>query len=662
MKKKSLKGRYICLGVLTTLAAGVLLGRLIEWQVFSSEYYDNIAATSAVYRIETKPVRGEIYDVNGVELAVNVTQYQIVINKLFMPDEELNDAIVRLSDVMEACGEHWNDDLPIIIGKDGKPAFDSEKSDAVSELKSKGKLNMNPYSTAEECIARLSAKYGCEGYSLKQQRNIAGVRFRMEETGYSNTNPYVFAENISEKTMLTTAERFQDMPGITTEATAKRVYQNGTAAPHIVGVTGLISAEEYEEMKSQGYGYTDRIGKNGVEAACEEELRGTAGSRTFETDAKGNAALVDTVPAQSGNSVYLTIDTRYQKVAQKALADAVQYANDYSRWVGDEYMGGDCTGAALVMLNVKDFSVLCAASYPTYDLAKYYDDYTKLANDKAHPLFDRAFQGALAPGSTFKPMIASAALQEKKITTDTYIDCEGLYTENGLKLWCMNYHGWVNMYHAIEDSCNVFFAETGRRLGITNLQKYARRCGLGVKTGVEIGESSGTLAGPDYAKSMGREWNENDVSPAAIGQSDNQFTPLQLATYAATIANNGVRLKTHVVDKIVSYDGKETLFQSEPVKVDDMGVSPENLKEVQTAMNMAANAYGMINTFDIPVAAKTGTAENNGSDHSNFICYAPYDDPQIAIAVMIDHGASSYTALSTARTMLDAYFHGIGIE
>lgn len=258
-------------------------------------------------------------------------------------------------------------------------------------------------------------------------------------------------------------------------------------------------------------------------------------------------------------------------------------------------------------------------------------------------------------------MVASAALQEKKITADTYIDCEGLYTANGLKLWCMNYHGWVNLYHAIEDSCNVFFAETGRLLGIDNFDKYAQRCGLGVKTGVEIAESSGTLAGPAYSESVGREWQDNAVSLAAIGQSDNQFTPLQLATYAATIANNGVRLKTHVVDKIVSYDGQKTLYRSGAEKADDMGVSQENLQQVQEAMHMAANAYGIINTFDIPLAAKTGTAENNGSDHSNFICYAPYDDPEIAIAVMIDHGASSYTALSTARTMLDAYFYGEGL-
>ncbi len=661
MKRKkhpSLKARYIFIGVFTAFAAAVLLGRLVEWQVFQSEYYDEVATASASYTVETDGIRGEIFDKNGVPLAVNETGYQIVINKLFMPDQKLNDAITRTVSLLEGMGGKWKDDFPIIIDKNGNYVFDSSKSESVAKLKSKDRLNMNPYSTADDCMAILARKYDCKDYDKKQTRDIASVRYNMENSGYSYTDPYIFADGISEDQMLALSEKLNDIKGISVESYAVRKYKNGTDAPHIVGVTGLISSEEYDELKDKGYGYHDIIGKNGVEQAFEENLRGTGGSQTFEMDSKGNVSLLKQTPSVQGNSVYLTIDTRLQKIAQQALADAVKYANDYSLWMGNEYMGGDCKGAALVVLNVKDFSVLCAASYPTYDLNDYYSDYTKLANDTASPMFDRAFQGALAPGSTFKPVVASAALQEKKITTDTYIDCEGIYTQNGLRLWCMGYHGWINMYHAIEDSCNVFFAETGRLLGIENLRKYAQRCGLGVKTGVEIGESAGTLAGPEYSAKVGSVWNDASVSPAAIGQSDNQFTPLQLATYAATIANNGVRLKTHVVDKIVTYDGKKTVYQSKPEKVDEMGVSPENLKEVQTAMNMAANAYGIINTFDIQVAAKTGTAENSGSDHSNFICYAPFDEPEIAIAVMIEHGAASYTAMSTAYTMLNAYFHG----
>ena len=281
-------------------------------------------------------------------------------------------------------------------------------------------------------------------------------------------------------------------------------------------------------------------------------------------------------------------------------------------------------GASVVVLNIKDFSVLCAANYPNYDLSKYYSDYDKLLKTKGDPLVNRAFNGALAPGSTFKPMVASAALEEGAITTKTRINCEGIYTKGGLKLRCMHIHGSLNMYEGIRESCNVFFAETARLLGIEKMNTYSKRCGLGVKTGVETGESSGTLAGPEYSELMGSEWYETSVSPAGIGQSDNQFTPLQLATYAATIANNGVRLKTHVVDRVVSYDGKEVIYKSEPVEVDNMGVSKENLKEVQKAMNMAANAYGLINTFDIQIAAKTGTAiatANNNANNPFFIYF-----------------------------------------
>ena len=225
----------------------------------------------------------------------------------------------------------------------------------------------------------------------------------------------------------------------------------------------------------------------------------------------------------------------------------------------------------------------------------------------------------------------------------------------------MHIHGSLNMYEGIRESCNVFFAETARLLGIEKMNTYSKRCGLGVKTGVETGESSGTLAGPEYSELMGSEWYETSVSPAGIGQSDNQFTPLQLATYAATLANNGVRLKTHVVDKITDFSGNKVIYQSKAEVVDNMGVSEENLTEVRKGMNMATNSYDSLTGFPMQIAGKTGTAENAGSDHANFICYAPYDDPQIAIAVMVEHGAKSYVAVNVAKKIMNDYFN-LGID
>ncbi len=650
------KWRFALIITIVLIAMAAFSARLIQWQIFQTDYYNNIALTSTEYNVSTDAIRGEIYDVNGVPLAVNKTGYRVLINKIFMPDEELNSAVVKLVALLESCGGKWIDELPIIVDENGEYAFDEKKTDEINTLKSKDNLNMNPYSTAAECMAKLVERYGCEDYTKKQQRDIISVRYNMTRVGYTRSRPYVFAEKISERAMNVISENMQSVRGVETESMAIRVYENGEVAPHIVGVTGLISAEEYTTMKSKGYGYTDEIGKSGIESAFEKELRGSSGTRTYEINSDDKVTSYESIVSKPGNSVYLTIDSKLQKTAQKALKEAVKEANDYAKSVDDKDMGADCKGAAIVVLNVSDFSVLCAASYPTYDLSKYYSDYEKLASDPTVPLFDRAFMGALAPGSTFKPLVASAALQEKAITTKTHIDCEGVYTKNGLKLWCMGFHGPIDMYQGIRDSCNVFFAETARLVGIDNIDKYARRCGLGVKTGVEVIESRGTLAGPEYSREMGSEWYDSFVSPAGIGQSDNQFTPLQLATYAATIANNGVRLRAHVVDKVVSYNGNDVIYETEPEIMDNMGVSVQNLKEVQKAMNMAADNYTALQDFPMQIAGKTGTAENAGSDHANFICYAPYDKPQIAIGIMVEHGAKSTVAINAAKKVMREYF------
>ena len=656
MERTVKKWRYALVLTLLLAAMAVFSARLIRWQIFQSDYYNDIALTSTEYNVSTDAIRGEIYDVNGVPLAVNKTGYRVLINKIFMPDEELNATVVKLVALLESCGCKWIDELPIIVDANGEYAFDEERSSEIADLKSKDNLNMNPYSTAAECMAKLVERYECGDYSKKQQRDIISVRYNMSRVGYTRSTPYVFAEKITERAMNVISENMQSVRGVETESTAIRVYENGSVAPHIVGVTGLISAEEYTQMKSKGYGYTDEIGKSGIENAFEKELRGIGGIRTYEMDSNGNVTSYDSITSKPGNSVYLTIDSKLQKTAQKALKEAVKEANDYAKSVDDKEKGADCSGAAIVVMKVSDFSVICSANYPTYDLSKYYSDYEKLVSDKTVPLFDRAFMGALAPGSTFKPLVASAALQEKAITTKTHIDCQGVYTKNGLKLWCMGFHGPIDMYQGIRDSCNVFFAETARLVGIENIDKYAKRCGLGVKTGVEIIESRGTLAGPEYSREMGSEWYDSFVSPAGIGQSDNQFTPLQLATYAATLANNGVRLRAHVVDKVVSYEGNDIIYETEPEIMDNMGVSVQNLKEVQKAMNIAANNYSALQDFPVQIAGKTGTAENAGSDHANFICYAPYDKPEIAVGVMVEHGAKSTVAINAAKKVMREYF------
>ena len=653
MKKSSTGKRLSVLSGMTLTLAAVFLARLIQWQIVQSDMYRSMTDGRELYTVAGDAVRGEIFDVNGEPLAVNLTGRRIVFNRLYIKSSELNGIIERALDLAGKCGESWEDELPVIVDADGDFAFKG-RGEAAADLRKRYDLPEN--ADAAECMRALAERYGCEGMTGKKLRDVVSVRYNMERTDYSGEHPYIFAQNISERSMAVISEQMSDVRGVTVEAAAVRTYLNGTAAPHIVGITGLISQEEYEELRDKGYSYNDRVGKSGIEAAFEDTLRGTAGSRVYERDSDGSVRLVSEEAARPGNSIYLTIDAGLQAAAQKALMEAVQQANDYAVQTGDESMGADCAGGAAVVLNVKDFSVLCAASYPGYDLERYYDDYEQLSNDSAAPLFDRAFAGALTPGSVFKPLVASAALQEGKITPDTRINCSGVYTKGGLRLWCMGFHGDQDMDHAMVDSCNVYFAEAGRLLGIEKLDSYALRCGLGVKTGVEIYESAGTLAGPELSKLTGTPWYPASVSPAAIGQSDNQFTPLQLAAYAAALANNGRRLKTHVVDRIVEYGSNRTIYRAEPEQADDMGVSRENLDAVRLAMLHAAESYAPLEGCSVSVAGKTGTAENGGSDHANFICFAPYDQPEIAVAVMIEHGAKSYTAVNAARKILDEYF------
>lgn len=649
-----MKARYAFLMSVTFIVLAAFIARLVSWQIVQYDEYCDMTVEKAQYNITGEALRGEIYDKNGEPLAVNLTGYRVVLNGLFIKDSELNGIIARLIELCNSCREKWTDKLPIAADSSGAFVFIENRQDETDELKKS--IEAEQFASAKQCIEKLSALYGCSDYDGVQRRNIISVRYNMTKTGCSRTKPYVFAEDISEKSMAVISERMSGVKGVSAETYAVRTYLNGSAAPHIVGITGIISQEEYNELKSEGYSYTDRLGKSGIEQAYESKLRGKPGTRIYEEDEEGDFDLVDTSPARPGNTVFLTIDLRLQQAAQETLEDAVKEANEYSQFVNDPNMGSDCTGAALVVLDVRSFSVLCAANYPGYDLSDFYSDYEKLASDSNSPLFDRAFSGALAPGSTFKPLVACAALEENKIDSHTSTECGGVYKKNGLELHCMGVHGAQDLEQAMINSCNVFFAEAGRLLGIEKLDEYAKRFGLGVKTGVEIYESEGTLAGPEFSSLMCSEWYDGSVSQAAIGQSDNQFTPLQLAAYCAAIANGGKRYKTHVVDRIVNYTQDKVIYNSKPELIEDTGISENTIRTVQNAMYKTACSYDAFSDYPIKIAGKTGTAENNGSDHANFICYAPYDDPEIAVAVMVEHGAKSRVAVNAAKKILDRYF------
>ena len=671
MKKSSFLIRTIICSVIILLIFSGFVLRLFDWQIVHGNEYRELSASSTSYTERSSATRGEILDVNGKALAVNETAYNIAINKIYIRDNETNDIILLLIDLLNECKAEFRDALPIHLNKDNFE-YDSNSKADLEYICSQSMLNCDMSISANDVVKQLAQRYDAENIGDKTDlRNVISVRYNMEKTGYSYSNAYIFAADVNDEVVAIVSERTQNIPAVEIRTTNERVIKNGTLIPHILGVVGAMSSEDLEEHKDDGYELSDSIGKFGIEAAMEKHLKGQAGEKTIAKDEQGNITEeTETIKAKPGNTVYLTIDSNIQevanysldkniKLARKAGEDAVKTAKANNA-KQQKLLGEDCYCGGAVMLSVKDFSVLAAASCPNYDISKYYDpDYSEWLNTDEHaPMYSRTFEGAFAPGSSFKPCVALAALQEGIITKDTEITCTSHYDYyKNYVVDCMSTHGTINLHSAIERSCNYYFAEVGRRTGITTMYLYAEKFGLGVKTGVEIGESTGVLAGRDSTT-----WYEGNTVQAAIGQSDNTFTPAQLATSVATIANNGVRYRTHLVRKITNYERDEVILENDPDKpevLSDAGISKKNMNMVKSAMRSVVTdgtASGVAGKYPVKLAAKTGTAENAGSDHVTFICFAPYEKPEVAVAVVLEHGAKGRFAQYVAMDMLDAYF------
>ena len=672
-KKRESKNKYpkttITVCIIITLGFFVLFtARLVDWQIVHGSEYRELAKRSTSYTVRTDATRGEILDKNGDGIVVNTTHYKIVIDKLYANEETLDTNLLALINLMNLTGDKWEDNLPIELSGNTL-SYKKGAEDEIATLLSEDYLNLDENTTAQDCFTKLLERYKIdEKLTLTEQRNLVSVHYNMELTGYSSSNPYVFAKDIKRSTVSAVSENTQGVSGIDVQTYLVRKAQDSDLAPHILGALGSITEEEYEKLKdgNKTYSLTDSVGKFGIELAFEKQLKGEGGMKIIKRNSDGTIVdTIETIDSKPGNTVYLTLDKKLQETAVKSLAENVKAAKAQGVATKESYGGSgwgeDCETGAVVMLSVKDFSVLAAASYPTYDLNKYsqYGDYyVKLSENKNSPMYNRISVGSFACGSVYKPCVACAALEEKTITKDTDIFCKqeyDYYPSNVVH--CMHYHGDENVTGAIAQSCNYFFAETGRRLGIETMYLYSEKFGLGEYTGIEIEESKGTLAGRDSTS-----WMPGNTVQAAIGQSDNAFTPLQLATYAATLANDGTRLKTHVVSKVTDYERTKTIEDySKATVVDTCGISKKNLDIVQKAMlevtqDEDGTAYSMFGDYKVKVAAKTGTAENAGSDHTTFICYAPFDKPEVAVAVVIEHGAKGRYSMQVAKDLLDGYF------
>lgn len=652
--------------------------RLVQWQLVEGDKYEQLSLSSRTDTIEIEAARGEILDRDGTVLAGNRSSYNIVYDALDMDYDRRNATIIQVIDLLEERGETWRDRLPIVLAEDGTYQYKEDSESAIQTLQEA--LSLAEYATAEECMAELAQQYDCQGYSKEDMRNVASVRYSMTQDGFSRTSPYVIAEDVSAETVGVISERSEEWPGIETRVAVTRYYgEDGALAPHVVGYTGVITDTQYQqavedgttydaENNISGYKWSDTMGRSGIEAAFEEELRGQRGEETIYTDSSGGveSTAVTTAP-EEGHTVQTTLDSDLQRVANLSLEKNIQGNID----------ARNCTSGAAVVLDVDTFGVLASSSYPTYDVNQLVESiagdgkyYNQLINDEDEPMVNLALNGVFTPGSVFKPVVALAALQEGQLSAATSVYCPGYYELADLRLGCTCGGGntW-NVYGALAHSCNTFFSTVGYDLGISTLDPYAEYFGLGTTTGVELGEATGIMSNPqEYRENHGVEWTDGVTSQTAIGQADNMFTPIQLATMCATIANGGVRLQTHFLDKITDYTGETVLEEYEPVELYDAGLSGDVLGVVQAGMQMVATegtASNVFANYPVSIAAKTGTAETSSvpdtdpdytEPNLSFICYAPADDPEIAVAVMIEQGNTGNYAKNVAKDILDQYF------
>ncbi len=678
MKLPKKFGRYAVCILLVAAFFLVFEARLFQWQILEGEDYEQVSLENRTDTIELQATRGQILDRNGNILAGNKIGYNIVYNALNMVSSQRNATIIKVLDLLQEQGESWRDRLPILLDGDGNYQFDEENEDRIASLKEM--LDLADYASADECMSELAEMFDCKGYSKEDTRNVASVRYSMYQDGFSRTNPYVIAEDVSSQTVGIVSQRADELKGIEARVTVTRYYgDDGTLAPHVVGHMGAVTQAQYDAAVENGtaydstenisgYKWTDTRGQAGLEAAFEEDLRGSRGLETIFTDDTGavKSTAVTTEPKE-GNTVYTTLDSDLQRAANISLKKNIE-GNTQAR---------DCIAGAAVVLDVKDFGVLACSSYPTFDMNLYLadDDYNRQVSDennKDKPVFNRALEGSFVPGSIFKPMVALAALQEGVISADTTYFCEGEFVygddpDTALTLGCLSNQGPQNVYTALAQSCNVFFCNVGINLTIKKMDAYAEYFGLGEETGVELSEATGIMSNPqEYEMNHGEPWLDGASAQTAIGQADNMFTPIQLATYCATMANGGKRLQTHFLQKVTDYAGEELIREYQPVEVTDAGISSDVSNVVKQGMMSVASsgtASGIFSDYPVAVACKTGTAETSsnpdaGGTQANisFICYAPAEDPQIAVAVMLEYGNKGDYAQRVAKDILDQYF------
>ena len=649
--------------------------RLIFLQLVNGDDFKSQATNTTDYKFTVTAARGDIVDSRGERIATSVTGYNVVLNKLLMGDEDLDGMLQKIVELLRANGESWNDTLlisqPDAAGNYTFTAEEGSTKDQKALAAMKDNLGLQQYATANDVMEKLVEDYDLASYPLSWQRTLGGIHYEMQLQAFSNVNNFIMAENVSEATVATIKEHSLSLPGVEIVETSTRSYEQSTVLPHVLGRVGKITAEKWKvtdengqttyPLREKGYNMNDIIGISGLESAYEDELRGKDGVETITRNSDG--VIVDTalttVP-EPGHTVQLTIDSRFQKAVDKALAENIDMINRV-------YNTGSMKAAAVaaVVLDVKDGSVLAASNYPSFDQNLYATQYSAYSADESLPLFNRALQGLYTPGSTFKPAVAIAALDTGLINRYSTVNCTRVYTYyKDYRPKCTQHghgNGPIDVVNAIKWSCNIFFYDVGRRLTSDVYDAYAYKLGLGQRTGVEVSEATGHLTTKNDSNYM-----ESLDIQAAIGQGNTVVTPVQLATYAATIANRGTRYRTHFVKAILDSNTGEVLQETQPEVMDVIEDKGETFDLIQQGMIGVSQTISALANYPYTIACKTGTPQRSegyysGSSYRHYtntmmIAYGPTEDAQIAIGIVVEYGGGGARAGNLMADIFNAYF------
>ena len=659
MKSVTLLIRRITLILLVFVCLFLCTVRLISMQIVEGDNY--LAQTEISYTASQEIIatRGQIFDSAGRVMTTNRPVYRVIVQKAFLPSANRNDILLKAVNVLRASGEKWNDTAPISFTEPFE--FTGSDNELLRDFKSR--IIVNADATPDNCVSALAKKYDIdtEKYTREEVRLIGGVRYEMEKRDFSYENRFTLADDVSVDTVIKIKELVMKLPGVDTVEESTREYVITDSAPHVLGAVGAISPEEYAKLKSDGYGYNDIVGKYGTESAMESVLRGTNGMRTIVRNADG-VALSDTITKEvsAGNSVRITIDSDEQRTLQEILANHINWLNNTAD------RGKDCDAGAVVVLDAKTGAVLGMANYPTYDLKQSVEDYASVLAIEGSPMFNRCTDGLYRPGSAFKTITAADGLISGLIDRSTRCTCTGVYTYySDYHPKCTGYHLGYNVVDCLKWSCNIFFYDLGRRLGIEELDAFAAKFGYGTDLGLEIGGLSGQMSSPEvYEKLRGESWDSGNTLQAAIGQLDTMVTPLHLAVQALTLANDGVRLKPYVVDSVWDYDMNTMVYKTEPQTAEVIedkngafGIVREGMIAVSTLVNWpTSSALWNFDGLPYSVAIKTGTPEagSPGVYNSTVMGYYPAEDPQIAFGVVLEKGEYSRYMV---RNIIDCYIY-----